>query len=245
MPGGASVRRRPVPRRLLSGWPPSPAAGMRPGRAGPTGFSGRGGSRAGRSRGRSSAAPVPARRAHAGVALTHRPAGPARPAAPGAPGVHASGPGTIPAPSRQGPGAPGLTAGRWGWQPSWCPGLNRKEWLTLQQDSFRNKRHPQVLQGPSGCTMGSLPSEARVPGSTGREPLGRARALADAKPRPALHSKQQDYEGWEARPVTPVSQTHPHTRAPQCAHTHTYVMALPAAGQGTGKQVGEWARPCP
>ncbi|XP_026976536.1 uncharacterized protein [Sagmatias obliquidens] len=124
MPGGASVRRRPVPRRLLSGWPPSPAAGMRPGRAGPTGFSGRGGSRAGRSRGRSSAAPVPARRAHAGVALTHRPAGPARPAAPGAPGVHASGPGTIPAPSRQGPGAPGLTAGRWGWQPSWCPGTN-------------------------------------------------------------------------------------------------------------------------
>ncbi|XP_073656103.1 uncharacterized protein [Tursiops truncatus] len=140
MPGGASVRRRPVPRRLLSGWPPSPAAGMRPGRAGPTGFSGRGGSRAGRSRGRSSAAPVPARRAHAGVALTHRPPGPARPAAPGAPGFHAPGPGTIPAPSRQGPGAPGLTAGRWGRQPSWCPaGLNRKEWLTLQQDSFRSR----------------------------------------------------------------------------------------------------------
>nr|XP_030739069.1 uncharacterized protein LOC115867166 isoform X1 [Globicephala melas] len=146
MPGGASVRRRPVPRRLLSGWPPSPAAGMRPGRAGPTGFSGRGGSRAGRSRGRSSAAPVPARRAHAGVALTHRPPGPARPAAPGAPGFHAPGPGTIPAPSRQGPGAPGLTAGRWGRQPSWCPaGLNRKEWLTLQQDSFRSACRPLAL----------------------------------------------------------------------------------------------------
>lgn len=47
-------------------------------RAGPTGFSGQGGSRAGRSRGRSSAAPVPAGRAHAGAALTHPPPGPAR-----------------------------------------------------------------------------------------------------------------------------------------------------------------------
>lgn len=106
------------------------------------------------------------------------------------------------------------------------PGLSRAVWWPGL--CIRLMRPPEMTQGPAG-----------------REPLGRARALADAKPRPALHSKQQDYEGWEARPVTPVSQTHPHTRAPQCAHTHTYVMALPAAGQGTGKQVGEWARPCP
>nr|XP_030739070.1 uncharacterized protein LOC115867166 isoform X2 [Globicephala melas] len=204
MPGGASVRRRPVPRRLLSGWPPSPAAGMRPGRAGPTGFSGRGGSRAGRSRGRSSAAPVPARRAHAGVALTHRPPGPARPAAPGAPGFHAPGPGTIPAPSRQGPGAPGLTAGRWGRQPSWCPaGLNRKEWLTLQQDSFSLPRSAWWPLRAAGVRV-LLAADSRTPTRAG--PLLGLGVLPTGTNPTLKCSKGPAGARWALPPLKPASQ---------------------------------------
>lgn len=73
-PAAASVR----PRRLLSHAAALPRRRNATAQRWPDRFFRAGGSRAGGSRGGSSAARVPARRARAGVALTHRPPGPAR-----------------------------------------------------------------------------------------------------------------------------------------------------------------------
>lgn len=99
------------------------------------------------------------------------------------------------------------------------PGLSRAVWWPGL--SIRLMRPPEMTQGPAG-----------------REPLGRARGLWQTLNRDQLCiRKQQDYERWKARPGIPVSQTHPHTRAHQCAHTHTLTL-LPGRGRGNRWESG-------
>lgn len=161
---------------------------MRSRRAGPTGFSGRGGSWARRSRGWPSAARVPARRARAGVALTHRPPGPARrPRLPawrprrswGPLSARAGGARRWPtaAPSCQGRGAPGSRRG--GWRdpgPSGPPGEDRSPRSPAGSAHGRREgRAGHAHQCPShfkGSVVGGGGGERKESGTRGRR--GRA-----------------------------------------------------------------------